>query len=140
MRKLFIKPENIIPGILLDPESGKLKFYGKSCPSDAAEYYLPVFAWIDEYMKNPKEKTVLEFYLSYFNTPSAMVILQIMNKMESLSKLGKDVTIRWFYSENDEILKDAGEDYKTIIDVKFEIIPLKSTEDENDEMLFDLPE
>jgi len=140
MKKLFLKPENIIPGILLDSESGKLRFYGKSCPVDVSEFYLPVFEWIDEYIKSPKEKTVLEFYLSYFNTPSAMVILQIMNKMESLTKLGKDVTIRWFYSENDEILMGAGEDYKTIVDVKFEIIPLKSTEDDNDEMFFNLPD
>ncbi len=138
MKKLFIKPENIIPGILLDPESGKLKFYGKSCPVDVSQYYSPVFEWIDEYIKNPKEKTVMEFYLSYFNTPSAMVIMQIMNKMESLVKLGKDVTIRWFYHENDENLKEAGEDYKTIINVKFELVPLQSVEDEDDDMLFDL--
>ncbi len=137
MKKLFLKPKNVIPGILLDPESGKLRVYGKSCPVDVLEYYTPVFDWIDTYAKDPKEKTVLEFYLSYFNTPSAMVIMQIMNKMERLSKSGFDVTIRWFHDENDENLKEAGEDYKTIIDVKFEIIPLKSNEGENDDMLFD---
>ena len=138
MKKLFLKPENIIPGILLDPDSGKLKFFGKSCPEDVAEYYSSVFEWIDNYVKNPKKKTILEFYFSYFNTPSAMIILQIMTKMEDLVKSGKDVTIRWFYNENDEILKDAGEDYKTIVDVKFELVPLKSIEDENDDILFDL--
>ncbi len=138
MEKLFLKPENIIPGIVLDYESGKLRFYGKSCPVDVSQFYSPVFEWIDGYLKSPHKQTYLEFYLSYFNTPSAMVLLQIMNKMESLVKSGNEVIIRWFYNEDDEILKEAGQDFKTIVDVKFELIPLKSIDDENDEWLFDL--
>jgi len=140
MKKLFLKPENLIPGILFDPETGKLTIYGKSCPVDVNAYYSPIFEWIGEYMKSPKEITVLEFYLSYFNTPSAMVIMKIMNKMEAIAKSGKDVTIKWFYNEEDEILREAGEDYKTVIDLKFELIPLKSNEDENDDMFFNLSE
>ena len=138
MKKLFLKPENIIPGILLDYESGKLKFYGKSCPVDANKYYSPALEWIDSYLKNPKKTTVLEFNFSYFNTPSAMIILQIMNKLESLSKSGKDVIIRWFYKENDEILKEAGKDFETIVDIEFEFIALNSIEEDDDERLFDM--
>jgi hypothetical protein len=133
MEKFFLEPENIMPGISLDPATGKFKFYGKSCPINAHEFYEPVLEWIDEYMKNPKEKTVAEFYLSYFNTVSAKNILKIMNRFETLSKMGKSAIIRWIYNESDEILKDAGHDFETIVDVKFEFVAIQNKEDDSDE-------
>ena len=133
MKKFLLEPQDILPGIELEHESGKLKFYGKSCPANAHEFYSPVFEWIDNYLENPSENTVLELYLSYFNTLSAKIILNIMYKMETLSKSGKKVAIRWIYQENDEILKEAGEDFDKIVDVKFEFIAVQNNEDDSDE-------
>ena len=133
MKKLFLEPKDTLPGILLERESGKLKIYGKSCPDNPFEFYAPIFEWIKGYMENPSKKTILELYLSYFNTASAKIILTIMKKMENLSKSGKKVTIRWVYNENDEILLEAGEDFERIVDVKFEFTAIQNKEDESDE-------
>jgi hypothetical protein len=122
-----------MPGISLDDITGIFKFYGKSCPINAHEFYEPILEWIDNYMKDPKESTVAEFYLSYFNTVSAKNILKIMNKFENLAKSGKHATIRWMYNEKDEIIKDAGKDFETIVDVKFEFVAILNKEDDLDE-------
>ena len=135
MKKLFLEPKETLPGILLERESGKLKIYGKSCPNNPFEFYTPIFEWIDSYMKNPSEKTILEFYLSYFNTASAKIILDIMKKMENLSISGKEVTIRWVYNENDENLLEAGEDFEKIVDVKFEFAAIQNKEDIIDNLI-----
>ena len=133
MKKLFLEPRDILPGISLERETGKLNFYGKSCPDNPFEFYTPIFEWIENYMKSPSKNTILEFYLSYFNTASAKIILNIMNKMESLSKSGKKVTIRWIYNENDEILLEAGEDFEKIVDVKFEFVAIQNKDGESNE-------
>lgn len=133
MKKLFLKPKDILPAILLEQESGKLKIYGRSCPNNAFEFYTPVFEWIDNYIENPSEKTVLEFYLSYFNSATAIIILNIMTKMENLSESGKNVTIRWIYNENDDLLLDAGKDFEKIVAVKFEFKAIQNNEDESNE-------
>ena len=133
MKNLILEPKDILPGIIFEKESGTLKLYGKSSPDDAFEFYTPIFKWIDSYIENPSKKTILEFYLSYFNTASAKIILNIMKKMETLSKSRKKVTIRWVYNAYDEILLEAGEDYEKIVDVKFEFIAIQNKDDESNE-------
>ncbi len=133
MKKLFLEPKDILPGILLEPESGKLKIYGKSCPANAHKFYSPIFEWIDSYIENPSKKTILEFYLSYFNSASAIIILNIMKKIETLSESGKKVKIKWLYNENDDLLYEAGKDFEKIVDVKFEFTVIQNNEDESHE-------
>lgn len=129
MKKLFIEPEDILPGIRLDKDAGKLNIYGKSCPANAHEFFKPVFEWIDEYIDKPNDSTVLELYLSYFNTVSAKVLLNIMTKMQELAQSGKSVVIKWMFNANDEILFDAGLDFEKIVDVDFEFIAIVDEED-----------
>ncbi len=136
MEKFALKPDNILPGIILDPVAGKFKFYGKSCPINAHEFYIPVLEWIDNYIKDPKETTVLEFYLSYFNTVSAKNIHKIMIKIEELAKSGKRVIIRWMYNKDDEILREAGKDFEQIVEVKFEFIAITNNDETDDEESF----
>ncbi len=132
--KIFkIEAENIMPGISLDHLNGELKFYGKSCPINAHEFYQPILEWIDNYKKNPKETTVVEFYFSYFNTVSAKNILKIMNKMEAVANSGKQVIIKWLYNKGDEILKEAGKDFEQIVDVKFEFVVIQNKENDSDD-------
>lgn len=130
MKKFLHEAQDIMPGISLDHDSGLLKFYGKSCPVNAHEFYIPVLEWIDEYLKNPQKLTVAEFYLSYFNTVSAKNILKIMNKLEKLNQLGKKIIIKWVYNESDEILKEAGEDFETIVEADFEFIAVPEEEED----------
>jgi hypothetical protein len=133
MEKFQFNAHDIMPGIILDPTTGKLRFFGKSCPINAHEFYEPVLKWVDEYVKNPCDSTVVEFYLSYFNTVSAKNILKLLNKLEALSKAGKQVIVRWMYNDNDEILKDAGQDFETIVDIKFEFVAIQKDDDTDEE-------
>ena len=140
MKVLSYKSEKLLPGILLDRESGKFKIFGKSCPVDAFEFYDPIFIWLDEYLLNPLKSTVLDLKLTYFNTVSAKFLLRIMTKMEKLSGLGNDVKIRWFYNEGDDEMEEAGEEFENILKVNFELIPIKdeTNETENDDYFNDL--
>ena len=45
-----------------------------------------------------------------------------MNMFGQLSKDTGSVQINWYYNEADEDILEAGEDYKTLIDIPFEII------------------
>lgn len=140
MKVLSYKSKELLPGILLDRESGEFKIFGKSCPVDAFEFYNPIFIWLDEYLLNPLKSTVLDLKLSYFNTVSAKFLLRIMTKMEKLSSLGNDVKIRWFYNEDDDEMEEAGEEFENILKVNFELISFKdeTNETENDDYFNDM--
>ena len=130
MKILIYKPEGYLPGIILDKDSGKFELFGQTCPEDAIEFYAPVFDWLDEYAKNPIDKMIFDFKLTYFNTVSSKIIMMIMLRLEELAEEGHNVKIRWFYPEDDEDIEEAGDDYKGMLEIDFEMV---AYDDESEE-------
>lgn len=138
MEILSYESKDMLPGIMLDKQTETFQIFGQSCPEDAVEFYEPIFDWFDQYAENPLKSTTMDFKMTYFNTISAKVILMIMTKLEDLSNSGKDVKIRWFYTEGDEDQEEAGEEFMNIVDLKFECIPVENVTDQSiDEEDFD---
>ncbi len=109
------------PHILLD-QAGYFELKGKSIPENSTEFYKPVFDWLDNYAADPKGSTKILVELEYFNTSSSKCILDIFRKLEAIHKAGKStVSIAWLYDEDDEDMKETGEDYQTIVKVPFTI-------------------
>ena len=110
------------PNVHLDKENGILELSGRSLPEDVTMFYQQILDWVDEYAKNPNEKTVFNFKLEYFNTASSKVILDILLKFEEIVENGHDVVIKWFYNEDEEDMLEAGEEYADIVEVPFDYV------------------
>jgi hypothetical protein len=108
------------PSVTLDTGSQLFEISGRSLPEDVAAFYNPVLDWLDNYSANPLAKTVFNFKLTYFNTASSKMILDVMMKLESLHEGGKEVLVKWYYPEDDEDMKEAGAEYADIVDIPFE--------------------
>tara|TARA_B100001093_G_C26854371_1_gene1026697 strand:- start:2662 stop:3036 length:375 start_codon:yes stop_codon:yes gene_type:complete len=103
--------------------NGELLLKGRSIPENSIEFYKPLIEWIDNYGQQVKDSTVLSVQLEYFNTSSSKCILDVFKKLESLS--GSEVSVKWYYEEDDEDMLEAGEDYEAIIDLPFEMIEVE---------------
>jgi hypothetical protein len=133
MKLLNYEPAEYLPGIILDKQSGKFEISGKTCPEDAVAFYDPVFDWMDEYSQDPLEETIFDFRLTYFNTVSSKILMMIMMRLEEMSEEGNKVKIRWFYPEDDDDLEEAGDDFNTMLEIEFEMIPYKDNNDDDSE-------
>ena len=111
------------PKIMLDAENEILEISGRSLPEDVSSFYEPVLNWLNEYAENPNKKTIFNFKLTYFNTASSKLLLDILMKLEEMHEKGNDIVIRWHFPEDDEDMAEAGEEYADIVDVPFEQIP-----------------
>ena len=60
------------------------------------------------------------FKLVYFNTASSKLLLDVLMKLEEIHSDGHEVLVRWCYPEDDEDMRDAGEEYADIVDIPFE--------------------
>jgi hypothetical protein len=112
------------PNVILDETNDVFEISGRSLPEDVAAFYKPVLDWLEKYNQNPKSRTIFNFKLVYFNTASSKMLLDILMKLEDLHKSGKQVVVKWHYSEDDEDMKEAGEEYADIVDVPFEQISI----------------
>jgi len=120
MNSINIKGSGAFPTVILDPEKGIFEISGRSLPEDVASFYSPILSWLDQYVASPKQKTVFEFKLTYYNTASSKLLLNIMLKLEEIGKKGYDVLVKWHYPEDDEDLQEAGEEYADLVDIPFE--------------------
>jgi len=120
METIKIQGTEDTPKIMLDAENDILEISGRSLPEDVSSFYEPVLNWLNEYAENPNKKTVFNFKLTYFNTASSKLLLDILMKLEEMHEKGNEILIRWHYPEDDEDMAEAGEEYADIVDVPFE--------------------
>ena len=123
MEKLILEASAKTPEVVFDPTSGTLLLKGRSIPENSIEFYKPLNDWIDGYAANPGAQTVIEMKLEYFNTSSSKCILDLFKKLEKLN--GTDVSVNWYFEEDDEDMEEAGEDYQAIIKLPFKMIEVE---------------
>ena len=110
------------PNVTLDLDANIMELEGRSLPEDVNTFYEPVLSWLEEYSKSPLENTVFNFKLTYFNTASSKVILDILTQFEEMIEEGHQVLVRWHFPDEDEDMQEAGEEYADMVDVPFEMV------------------
>jgi hypothetical protein len=123
MEAIKIKGTEDTPNVILDAAENQMEISGRSLPEDVSSFYGPILNWLADYIKSPNPKTVFNFKLVYFNTASSKLILDILMKLEDLTKKGNEVLVKWHYPEDDEDMQEAGNEYADIVEVPFEQIP-----------------
>jgi hypothetical protein len=111
------------PNVVLDAGAQVFEISGRSLPEDVASFYGPIVDWLERYAQGPNDKTTFNFKLTYFNTASSKMILDVLMKLEDVHKTGKEVLVKWHYPEDDEDMQEAGNEYADIVDLPFEQLP-----------------
>ena len=119
---LIIEKKKKTFGVILDKENNKFLFEGQSIPENTIEFFKPIFDWLNEYKKTPLEETIVNMNFEYYNTATSMLLLDVFRIFDEINKKGKPVKIVWHYLEGDVDIKEAGEDYESILNLSFEFI------------------
>ena len=120
MEVIKIQGTDDTPTVTLEADKGLCEISGRSLPEDVTAFYAPILSWLDDYAGSPNPQTVFTFKLVYFNTASSKLLLDILVKLEKIHEDGHDVLVKWCYPDDDEDMKDAGEEYAEIVDIPFE--------------------
>ncbi|MDG1475670.1 MAG: DUF1987 domain-containing protein [Vicingaceae bacterium] len=121
MKNLKIESTSKTPQIDFNLDSGELLISGISVPENAIEFYTPVIEWLINYAANPKNKTVLNLKLSYLNTSSLQFLYDALKELDEIVA-PDSVIINWYYSEDDEDMKETGEDFKEVTSSEFNFV------------------
>ena len=125
MDNLRLEASAKTPEVNFDAASGKLLLKGRSIPENSIEFYKPLNDWIDAYAAAPSSTTTIEVKLEYFNTSSSKCILDLFKKLERLNAGQTEVSVNWYFEEDDEDMEEAGEDYQAIIKLPFNMIEVE---------------
>ena len=116
---------NGLPTIFLDKRNGNFEISGTSFPEDSIGFYNPVFQWLKNFEQNPGTSLNIVFKLEYFNTSSSKVFQNFIDIFERIHKTGTEVSLKWYYSDDDEDIYEAGVGYSERVKYSFNLIPLK---------------
>ena len=122
-----MKPLNIVdtsktPLVFCDCDLGTVELSGMSYSEDTFAFYEPIFKWINEYLQNPNEVTNFNMKIKYFNTSSVKCLFDLLEMFSNLSKSGKKVNINWYYDQEDEEMRDTGENFSNILNCEFQLM------------------
>ena len=118
---LILEATEDTPLIDFNTETGVFKISGRALPEDALEFFKPVEEWLQSYVENPLDSTLVEMRVDYFNSASTRYIFNILMTFEDLIDEGKEATIVWYLKEGDDMIQTKGEELASILEVPFEM-------------------
>lgn len=124
MEKIVLEATSTTPKIHFDPEKGYFEISGKSLPENSFEFYKPLLDWMENYSNQADKPSSLIFKLEYFNTSSTSHFLRLIKKLEKMYTEGKSAQVLWYYENEDEDMKEAGEDFKLLAKVPIQILSI----------------
>jgi hypothetical protein len=126
MKSLYIPHTTKSPTINFDPDSGIFEIYGRSIPENSVDFYKPVLSWMDRLHDLPSANIEVVVKLEYFNTSSSKCLVDIFRKLEQLHQNGHQVKILWYYEEEDDDMRESGEDMREILKMPVKLISFVS--------------
>lgn len=121
MELVYLEGTKRTPKVSLDP-GGKIVIGGRSIPEDASKFFESILSWIINYCATPKDSTIVDIELEYFNSGSAKYVMQILRELSELKTNGKDLVVNWFYEEGDDDILERGEYYSSILNLEINFI------------------
>ena len=139
MNSLKIEETIATPKIIFDFDNNNFVLQGCSRPEDVRGFFGPIIEWLHTFResinddicnKHKDNPVIFKFKFDYFNSSSAKFILDILVLINDTHAKGLNVKIDWYYEENDDDMKEVGEELSEVVDFPFEYFMLESDDSE----------
>jgi hypothetical protein len=101
-----------VPDIDIDLDGGAVSICGESYPEEGRQYFDDAFeAFFAHYQGRTGTSLKVLFSLTYYNSGSAHFFMHLITFLDALAAAGNDVEITWRFFEDDDSMRDRGEDF-----------------------------
>ncbi len=121
MEALIIDAGKDTPQIILDVENEKFLIKGKSYPENALTFFGPILDWLNEYVKNPLPKTNFDINVTYVNSISNKMVLDVFKTLSKI-EAPNELVVRWHHKEDNEDIQELGEEFGDLIQIPMEFV------------------
>jgi hypothetical protein len=126
MDDLVINATKSSPSVHFDAGTGVLEIKGKSYPANAAQFFDPVFQWIEEYLGQTIAGTIeVNLEMTYLNSSSSKAFLNLFDMLDCWAGKGQSVVINWHYHEENDTMLECGEEFMEDLEsVSFNLVEM----------------
>ena len=91
---------------------------GKIVAENPLDFFDRLNRWVEEYKASNNSTTIIvSLRLDYFNTVASKLLSKFFIKLIAINAV-----INWYYEKDDEEIKEAGEDYKIMLNYEINIL------------------
>lgn len=132
MEALKIEGTSVTPRVYFAPAEFALEISGYSRPENSRDFYMPLMQWLEQfkdwYLKNKpvddSQHFNFKFKFVYFNSSSAKFIYDIILVISELQRSGVPLKIYWYFDEDDDELREAGEELSEMANVQLNYVEM----------------
>jgi hypothetical protein len=126
---LRIEGTNTTPKVVFDSRTRTLELSGYSRPENVRDFYSPLLQWIEDFkmaiLQSMSEGVDSEPVTFYFNSSSAKFIYDIILLLSEMQSNKIPLKIYWHFDEDDDELREAGEELSDMANLPFFYIEIK---------------
>ncbi|NJK84955.1 MAG: DUF1987 domain-containing protein [Bacteroidales bacterium] len=112
------------PSVNFNVETGVCEIAGESYMEETFKFYSPLLDWIKEFLKQDQKPLTLKIKLTYFNTNSSRLILDMFDIIKQNKEKGKKIIVNWYYDPTDPDMIDEVEDFEMETGLDINLIEL----------------
>ncbi len=112
------------PIINFNAETGICELSGESYMEETFKFYSPLLDWMKKFLEQEDKPLTLNFKLTYFNTNSSRLILDMLDIVKQKEDEGKKIAVNWYYDPNDPDMIDEVEDFELETGIEINLIEL----------------
>lgn len=127
MNNLTINAGKDTLNIHCDSALGIIDMKGISYPQDAADFFDPVFDWLENYINEVNDAIILNLHIDYLNTSSTKCLFDFIDRLEDYYKVGNFVQVNWYHEPQDEDIKETGLEFQEDMELPFFVLPYTKT-------------
>ena len=120
MEKFYLEASKSSPEVEYIEDEDVLKIKGESYPENSFAFYKPIFEFIEKVI-NKKGKLTLQAEIVYLNTSSTKSFMNMLDQLEEAYQNGNDISVKWYYEEDNEHSYELALDFKDYLELPFDI-------------------
>ncbi len=122
MNNLTLSPAKDTLSVICNHQTGVIELEGVSYPQDAADFFNPIYEWLENYIDQVGAAITLNLRINYLNTSSTKCLFDFIDRLEEYYKTGQEVKINWYYEQDDEDIKETGLEFQEDMELPFELL------------------
>ena len=126
MEVLELEGTSYTPKVVFDLKNKVFEITGDSRPEDTHAFYQVLIDWLSNLDNSSvQENLKFKFAFDYLNSSSSKFIFKLISCIKGLESKGINFSIDWFYDEPDIDMKELGEEYTELADIKINLISVE---------------
>lgn len=112
MNNISMPATSSTPAVDFDFVSGRLSLSGESWPENAAAFYRPLMAAVEEWQSSAISLSQVSIHvaLSYFNSSSTKMLFGLFGALNEAASNGVGTELHWYYDSEDDISEEFGQE------------------------------